>query len=285
MFTDGQLIVNADDFGLHPAVNEAVARGVEQGVISSASLMATESHYSDAVDIARDLDVDVGLHACFTNREPVSEPGDVESLVDDQGTMPDHFPQFVEGYLLGRIRRDHIRRELRAQCKKILSSNLNVNHLNSHEHLHMLPGLFRMFMELCDEYDIGFIRTVNEILLPGWWKQTVVPLLGIKGLTWWNKRSLRGKSPRTNDSFGGVLWQGVRTQSDRDRFMQLIKGQTVEWGVHVATRKLTGPEGYDKDREFVAMLDWLCSDQFKETLRKHDIELTSIQQLLNKSGE
>ena len=35
-----QLIVNADDFGLHPAVNEAIIKGHREGIISSTSLLA-----------------------------------------------------------------------------------------------------------------------------------------------------------------------------------------------------------------------------------------------------
>lgn len=35
-----QLIINADDFGIHEAVNLAVYRGFESGILTSTSIMA-----------------------------------------------------------------------------------------------------------------------------------------------------------------------------------------------------------------------------------------------------
>ena len=35
-----QLIINADDFGIHPAVNEAVRKAAKERILTSTSLMA-----------------------------------------------------------------------------------------------------------------------------------------------------------------------------------------------------------------------------------------------------
>src|SRR5262249_15424164 len=43
------LIVTADDFGLHPSVNEAVERGARDGVLTAASLMVAAPAAADAV--------------------------------------------------------------------------------------------------------------------------------------------------------------------------------------------------------------------------------------------
>ena len=58
-----RLIVTADDFGLHQAVNEAVERGFRDGVLRAASLMVAAPAMADAVARARrNPGLAVGLH-------------------------------------------------------------------------------------------------------------------------------------------------------------------------------------------------------------------------------
>ena len=49
------LIVTADDFGLHEAVNEAVERASRTGILTAASLMVAAPAAADAVRRARGL--------------------------------------------------------------------------------------------------------------------------------------------------------------------------------------------------------------------------------------
>jgi chitin disaccharide deacetylase len=56
------LIVNADDFGRSPGVNEGVIRGHEHGVVSSATLMVRWPAAEDAATYARRSGLSVGLH-------------------------------------------------------------------------------------------------------------------------------------------------------------------------------------------------------------------------------
>ena len=58
-----RLIVNADDFGLHPSVNAGIAKGHVAGIITSASLMAGGENFTDAVRIAaRSPRLGIGVH-------------------------------------------------------------------------------------------------------------------------------------------------------------------------------------------------------------------------------
>jgi predicted glycoside hydrolase/deacetylase ChbG (UPF0249 family) len=56
------LIVNADDFGRSPGVNQGVIRGHEQGVVTSATLMVRWPAAEEAAAYARRSDLSVGLH-------------------------------------------------------------------------------------------------------------------------------------------------------------------------------------------------------------------------------
>src|SRR5262245_26273664 len=62
------LIVTADDFGLHEAVNDAVERAHRDGVLTAASLMVGAPAAADAIDRARRLpSLRVGLHVVLAD--------------------------------------------------------------------------------------------------------------------------------------------------------------------------------------------------------------------------
>jgi predicted glycoside hydrolase/deacetylase ChbG (UPF0249 family) len=63
MPAERRLIVNADDFGLSPGVNEGVARAHEHGIVTSASLMVRWRAADEAASYARaNPRLAVGLH-------------------------------------------------------------------------------------------------------------------------------------------------------------------------------------------------------------------------------
>ncbi|MGA8299885.1 MAG: ChbG/HpnK family deacetylase, partial [Terriglobales bacterium] len=79
-----QLIVNADDFGLTPGVNRAIAEAHREGVISSTTLMAVahEDTFREAVELAHAMPgLSVGCHVVLVDGRPVSPPGAVDTLL------------------------------------------------------------------------------------------------------------------------------------------------------------------------------------------------------------
>src|SRR5690242_5450713 len=58
-----RLIVNADDFGMSEAVNEAIIRAHREGVLTSTSLMVTGAAAAEAVRLAKENPrLAVGIH-------------------------------------------------------------------------------------------------------------------------------------------------------------------------------------------------------------------------------
>ena len=49
-----QLIVNADDFGLHPLINAGIIKGHQEGFITSTSLMPSAPCWQEAVRLAKE---------------------------------------------------------------------------------------------------------------------------------------------------------------------------------------------------------------------------------------
>ena len=100
-----RLIVNADDFGLHPAVNRAVVKGCEEGCIRSTSLIASGRAAEEAAELARICPMlGVGVHLTLVAERPVLPPEKIPSLVGPDGKLlPDHVA-FIKRYIAGGIR-------------------------------------------------------------------------------------------------------------------------------------------------------------------------------------
>src|SRR5262245_18293092 len=130
-----RLIVNADDFGLSEGINQDVMLGYHQGIITSATLMASGAGFAAAVEMARSAsNLGVGVHLNLTEGEPVSAPSSIPGLVDARGLFAYTVEQLAWKALLGTLSLLEIERELRAQIEKILAAGVAVTHLDSHKH-------------------------------------------------------------------------------------------------------------------------------------------------------
>ena len=87
-----RLIVNADDFGLTPGVNRAIAEAHQRGIVTSTTLMANSAAFAQAVESAHTLPrLSVGCHVVLVDGAPILSPDRVGSLVNDQGHFPPGF--------------------------------------------------------------------------------------------------------------------------------------------------------------------------------------------------
>ena len=157
--SSSQVIVNADDFGLHPAVNRGICRAHQEGIVTSTSLIPCGRAFGDAVERLNGCpDLDVGVHLTLVEERPVSPPEQIPSLVNRDGRMPASYREFTRGWLSGRIRHGDVRRELESQIQRVLRAGLHPTHIDGHQHVHCLPGLWPMVSSFAEEYHIAFIR-------------------------------------------------------------------------------------------------------------------------------
>lgn len=157
------LIINADDFGLHPAVNRAVIAGHTGGCITSTSLMPGAAAFDDAVlQAGRHPSLGTGVHLTLVGERPVADPVAIPTLVDDEGRLPGQYPAFIARFLRGRVSMDEIRTELTAQVAKAAAAGVKITHLDSHQHLHVLPGIIDIVLDLAARFDIKALRIPAE---------------------------------------------------------------------------------------------------------------------------
>jgi predicted glycoside hydrolase/deacetylase ChbG (UPF0249 family) len=130
--------------------------------------MATGHALSDAAERAQELpDLGVGLHLTLVGERPVCRPEEIPSLVGRNGLLLPGYRDFLVRYLQGAIRARDVRLELRAQAAALAERGLRLDHLNSHQHLHLLPGLLGLTLEVAREHGIQWIRAPRPLTAPG----------------------------------------------------------------------------------------------------------------------
>src|ERR1700712_746962 len=147
-----RLIINADDFGLTPGINRAVAELHQAGVLTSATLMATGPAFDDAVAVAKCLPtLGFECHIVLVDGTPVLPPSQIPTLLGpDRRTFRPTLGAFVRDLLLGRIDPDEITYESLAQKTKLREAGLQITHIDTHKHTHLFPVVAQALLYLHD---------------------------------------------------------------------------------------------------------------------------------------
>ncbi len=153
-----RLIVNADDFGMAQSVNDGIIKGHQDGIITSTSFMAGAKAAEHAAELAKDNpSLGVGIHLCLTLIRPVSAPANLPTLAPE-GFLPGGPFSLMARLMSGRIKKREIESELRAQIERTLAFGIMPDHIDGHQHVHMMPGVFDIALKLAKEYRIPAMR-------------------------------------------------------------------------------------------------------------------------------
>jgi predicted glycoside hydrolase/deacetylase ChbG (UPF0249 family) len=155
-----RLIINADDFGLTPGVNRAIAELHQARVLTSATLMATGAAFEDAIAIAHaNPALGVGCHIVLTDGTPASPPQSIPTLLGPDGkNLRPSLVDFIQALLRGKIREEEIEREAFAQVEKLQHAGIKVTHLDTHKHTHLFPAVVRPLLRIAEHCSIPAIR-------------------------------------------------------------------------------------------------------------------------------
>ncbi len=208
------LIINADDFGLHEYINAGIARGFKEGCITSTSLMCSAPAFDNAVELAKENhELGIGIHLTLVGGvKPLLPPEKITSLLDENGVFSSDYLQFIKKFAFGKVDRNEIKAELSAQIERGLSTGLTITHFDSHQHLHVLPGLIDIVIELCKKYGIDKVRVPSEnITWMGGYSAGVGRIIGRLGLSICSelaRRKLKNAGIIFPDHFFGMLAGG-----------------------------------------------------------------------------
>lgn len=160
-----RLIVNADDFGLSASVNTAVIRAHRDGILTTASLMVNEPGFDEAVKLAcENPRLGVGLHLTLLHGHSALSAEKIPGLVNAQGEFSNSPVGVGLNYFFKRNLREQLRAEIHAQFEKFRATDLKLDHVNGHLHLHLHPVVFKILMDDAEKLGITHLRLTRDCL-------------------------------------------------------------------------------------------------------------------------
>jgi hopanoid biosynthesis associated protein HpnK len=282
----------ADDFGLSPFLNQAVALAHRFGLLRNASIMAGGPAFSQAADLARHFPrLCLGVHLTLIQGRSVLPPQAIPHLVDAQGRFPADpvgtgWRYFFDPGLL-----PEIRRELKAQIETVLQAGLKIWQVNGHLNLHLHPRLMPVVVDLAREYGIPGLRLAKED-----WRATLTlapdgPLpkaaLGVifAVLSRRARRLAVSSGLQVNDHLSGLTHDGRLGEDYLVRLVPHLKPGLTEIYSHPALAVdpalRQAAAGYRRQEEFNA----LVSPRLKSVLEENGTEVTDFREaFLGPSG-
>lgn len=262
-------MVNADDFGFTPDVNEGIVEAHRGGILTATTLMANGEAFEDAVRLGREVpSLDIGCHLVLIGGR---------SLVTGRP-----FPGSVSELLVALARRQ-IRPydELRAQIQAICAAGLRPTHLDTHKHTHLAPPVLDAVARLGEEFGIHWVRRPFDFPI----RAAVPPLLRATsrslGLVRHRfHRVLEKHRCRTTDHFAGFQMTGyLRTQEVIDLLGSLPEG-TTELMCHPGKCGPALRQAQTRLKESrQAELEALTSAEVRGALDRGGIELVTYREL------
>ena len=231
------LIINADDFGIGPAVSDGILHLAERGVVTGTLLLANSPHAEDAVQQwrQRHAALEVGWHAALTLDGPVLPPAQVPTLVNPDGRFWG-LGTFVKRLWSGRLARREIRAELQAQyerCCALLGRPPAI--VTTHHHVQIFAPVGALLRDvIAGQRPRPYLRVIREPW-PLLWRVRGARLkrLLINGLGRRDGFRLSGASGFHNEWLVGI-GDPVCVQ-DPDfmvRWIRRVPGQVVELTCH-----------------------------------------------------
>lgn len=258
------LIINVDDFGMCHSVNAAIFRALEEGIVTSTTLMVPCPWALHAMHFLGDHpEIPFGVHLTVISEwvyyrwGSVTPREKVPTLLNPAGMFPT-FQQMPE--FLAHVRLDEMEMEFRAQIEVVLAAGLQPTHLDWHTlRIGGRTDIFNLMFKLAREY--GLALRVSE---PSWIDK--VQSLGL---------------PCNDTHFLDSYGLDPRTKATR--YAELLRELPVglsEWAVHPG---LDHPEllAIELEANHIRQtdFDFLVSQQAKEIIQKEGIILVDYRAL------
>lgn len=155
-----RIIVNSDDLGLGHEVNDRIFGLMQQGRITSATLLMNAPAAADAVSrIAEFPRVSFGVHLNATEFQPLTAHEGLAPLLDEQG----RFAGNAHRVPITREIQEAVFMEWCAQVERALALGVPVSHLDSHHHTHIRPGFFTALKRVQKKFGIWRVRRTGNL--------------------------------------------------------------------------------------------------------------------------
>jgi predicted glycoside hydrolase/deacetylase ChbG (UPF0249 family) len=248
-----RLIVNADDFGISPAVNREIGGLASAGLLTSTTMLVNAPATAEAVGMSARLDrISIGLHLALTQFKPASSDQRLSPILNSGGEFDGNA---VRAAKITPALSEAIFIEWSAQVEQFLSYGIPLSHVDSHHHTHTIPALFLVLKKLQRRFGIRRIRISKNLYGP--------PHIASRGLLLkkrvWNEALRRLYATRTTDQFTTLdeFYQlYLREQRAHRSSGNHARPRVIELGVH------PGHPSYAAETDLLRS-GWLHSEGFE----------------------
>jgi hypothetical protein len=151
------LIIHADDFGMAHSVNRAIFEALENGWVTSSSILVPCPWLPEVAHWAQShQQADLGIHLALNSEwtalrwGPVSSRDKIPSLLDAQGYFP-----LLETQVAQQDKPSEVETELRAQIDRARSMGIPLSHLDTHMGALLgTPQLIETYRKVARDYGL-----------------------------------------------------------------------------------------------------------------------------------
>jgi hypothetical protein len=278
-----RLIVNADDYAYSEGVSRGILHAARDGIVTATGILSNSPHFASHARWLNGIStLDVGVHLNLTFGTPVTEgmKATLRGLRHGcEDFCEDKFWTAI-AILSGKLPLRVIEAEWDAQIRLCIDSRLPVQFLNSHEHLHALPSLFRLTRALAERNGVTHIRIPYAEWMVPLSTGSILRNAILQTMAFRIPADVKEKSPELL----GIACSGKLNETYLfNRLTRLRPGKAYELMCH---------PGYFQpaemtDKRLMAYHDWqgeldaLCSPAVIEFLRTRKIELIGFRNLGN----
>ncbi|MDP2928936.1 MAG: ChbG/HpnK family deacetylase [Candidatus Omnitrophota bacterium] len=265
------LIVTADDLGLTKSINEGISRACRDGIVKSVSVIPTGEAFEDALKTIKDLSLkEIGAHLSLTETKPI---------LKSSKFFKDHNQLFFDLFLK-RVDLREVYIELKAQIELLSNSGVKITHINSHEHVHIIPEILDIFIALAKEFNIPAIRyprndrAARPLDINDTYKKII--LSHFSGRT---KDIFKTSGLLYTDSFLGLLDAGKLKENLLMEMLNGLKNGITELVCHPGFLSPEVLEYYRWHMGCEEELFALTDDRIKNTIKNNNIRLITYGEL------
>lgn len=224
------LIINADDFGRSPEVNDAIERLLTEDRLQNVSILTNFPHSDDAVRLLHGrTNVSIGVHLNIVEGSALSPSNKCRAITTRNGEFVPLTRLFLRWLRKPKAVSVAVEYEWRAQIEHLLNSGVTVSHSDSHQHVHAFPPFWEILTRLCREYAIPAVRFPQETGLRAPRRLTGAALRVSAGLS---RRFVGDPIVVTNDHFLGFANAGRYTEVALIADLSGLKDGVTELCVH-----------------------------------------------------
>lgn len=236
--------------------------------------MPNGAAFDDAVQIASNTaGLGVGIHLSLVDERCVAPASALGGLVDSNGSLPPSYEAFAKAYLLRRFTLRQIKTEIEAQIARVLSSGIKPTHVDSHQHLHVFPGIIGVVVDAAKSAGIPVIRIPMEIGGIGarGYQQKVLAILCRRAAAKANRTGLRYA-----DHFWGFGVSGHMIEHNLIETISRLGGGVNEIMCHPGFSELSTSQRYQWNYEWDAEAHALWADAVLEMIKDRGIRLANF---------